>query len=361
MAERFTSIGNKQEHIEWMYKSNSDPWSNSQPEEWSNYSDVENLIIEDAYCRNESHVSIDDHYIDFQRQIQISKKNEDKQRPIKRMGRENDDTRVRQERFIFDPIAPKRPYGHEYGWVSPFILETRSYLKLSLDQLPSKDASLVPMMVGKAASGIIEEGKILGRCCEAKKLAEKLTDERDKGIKRVWQCCARLYSMESFLYKKLNEIMRLIGSDDHEQLWRSKVRTLGPFCLLLWDNPLETQLTTKRTLYRGVNLTSEQIQTYEDMTKNTDVYRSFQAFTSSTRNRNIAYNFTSATALFIMEIEFAFTANIALYSDYSFEEEELITPGVCFTVHRVEHETNPKKCMIYMKLRHRFSREPNHF
>jgi hypothetical protein len=35
--------------------------------------------------------------------------------------------------------------------------------------------------------------------------------------------------MESFLYKKIDETMRLIGSKEHENY--------GHFCLLLWDDP----------------------------------------------------------------------------------------------------------------------------
>ena len=361
MAEKFTSSGNKNEWVEWMYKSNSNPWSTSQSEQWAYYSDVENLIIEDAYSKNESHVMLDNYYIDFKRKIQISKVNETNQRPIKRRIRRKDETRVREERFTFDPIAPKRPYGCEYGWVSPFILEVRKYLKLTTEQLPSKDDTLVPMIVEKAAVGITEEGKTIGRLCEAEKLAKKLMNEKDKGMKQVWICCAKLYSMECFLYKKLNEIMRLIGSDDHEQLWRSKVRTLGPFCLLLWDNPLQTKLTTKKTLYRAVNLTNEQIATYKGMVQNPNEYHSFQAFTSSSRREDVGKIFSNSNVLFVMEIEFAFTVDIAPFSDYPNEEEELITPGVCFTVHRVEFDQSAKKHVIYLKLRHRFSRKSHDF
>ena len=217
------------------------------------------------------------------------------------------------------------------------------------------------MIVDKACAGIIEEGKILARWCEAQKLAEQLMNEKNKGMKQVWICCAKLYSMECFLYRKLNEIMRLIGNDDHEQLWRSKVRTLGPYCLLLWDNPFQTKLTTQKTLYRGVKLTSEQIATYEEMAKNPNEYRSFQAFTSSSRSKDVANNFSGTNVLFIMEIEFAFTVDIAPFSDYPFEEEELITPGVCFSVHRVEFDESAKKHVIYLKLRHRFSRKSDKF
>ena len=35
--------------VEWMWKSNADPWTSSQKEEWRTYSDVETAIIEQAY------------------------------------------------------------------------------------------------------------------------------------------------------------------------------------------------------------------------------------------------------------------------------------------------------------------------
>ncbi|CAF1186554.1 unnamed protein product [Rotaria sordida] len=66
---------------------------------------------------------------------------------------------MREARFLHDPIAPQRPAGSEYGWVSPFIIEVRISLELEPEQLPSKDAKIIPKIVEKAAAGIIEEGK----------------------------------------------------------------------------------------------------------------------------------------------------------------------------------------------------------
>ncbi|CAF3792941.1 unnamed protein product [Rotaria sp. Silwood1] len=76
------------------------------------------------------------------------------------------------------------------------------------------------MIVEKAAVGIIEEGRLIGKRHVAEQMAEQLMAQQKKGIKEVWKCCARLYTMEEFLYKKLNEAMRLIGSEEQEQVWR---------------------------------------------------------------------------------------------------------------------------------------------
>ncbi|CAF3247527.1 unnamed protein product [Rotaria sp. Silwood2] len=253
---------------------------------------------------------------------------------------------------MIDPIAPRRPFGGQYGWISPFIIEVRRYLGLEKKQLPSKDKKLVPILVEKAAQGIIEEGKQIGKLIEAEELAKQLREQKDKGMEEVWKRCAYLYSLESFLYIKLNEVMRLIGGKEHEQIWKNKVRTLGPFCLLLWDDPINTKMKTNTKLYRGANLTDNQIATYEEMAKHPDEYRSFQAFTSCSRNLEKAKEF--GNTLFIMEVEGAFIADISDLSQCPDEEEELMSPGVCFSVQGVEFDRKVKKRCIYLKLAQRY-------
>ena len=357
MAEHASSSPDHATRIEWMWKSNPDPWSETQTSAWSYYSDVENIIIERAFSNKQSHAVMDGYCIDFKHRIQIADNDKNKQRPIRRLVCNRDDQRLREARFMPDPIAPKRPFGGQYGWVSPFIIEVRKSLKLKVEQLPSKDATIVPMIVEKAAGGIIEEGKTMGKRREAEEMAAQLMIQRKKGIKEVWKCCARLYSLESFLYKKINEAMRLIGGEDHDQIWRSKVRTLGPFCLLLWDNPFNNKLTKNIQLYRGVHLSQEQISAYQESSKRSDEYRSFQAFTSCSRNRAFAESFGSSNVLFIMDVESAFTVDLSPISQYPGEIEELITPGVCFKVTSVEFDTRTKKHLINLTLRQRFDRK----
>jgi hypothetical protein len=180
-----------------------------------------------------------------------------------------------------------------------------------------------------------------------------LREKKNESMEDVWQCCAYLYSLESFLYKTLNAAMRLVGSKEDEQIWRRKVRTLGPFCLLLWDDPFNKKVKTDIELYRGANLNPEQIANYEEMAKNKDEYGSFQGFSSCSRNRAKAEQF--GNTLFIMKVLFAFIADLSPLSEYSEEEEELVTPGVCFRVERVEFDRKTNKHLIYLQLRQRFS------
>jgi hypothetical protein len=335
--------------VEWVWQ------SEFQSAEWLQFSDVENLIIEEAFRANQNHAILDGYYIDLKHNIQVADIDVNKQRPVRRMLRDRGPKPLRNERFMPDPIAPKRSFGGEYGWVSPFILEVRKDLKLKKDQLPSRDETVVSMIVQKAASGIIEEGEKLAKSREAAKLAQLLLEQKQNGMRKVWECCARMYSMESFLYKKLNEAMRSIGSEEHEQVWRSKVRTLGPFSLLLWDNPSNDKPNTIELVYRGAELSGGQLAAYEDLSRRPDDYGSFQSFTSCSRNRQIAE--LLGNVLFIMQVQYAFTMDLEPMSAIPAEEEELISPGVCFTVERVVYDKQIKKHLIYLTLKQRFGGE----
>ncbi|CAF4171836.1 unnamed protein product, partial [Rotaria magnacalcarata] len=124
------------------------------------------------------------------------------------------------ERFVDLPVDSARPFGGQYGWVSPFIIEIRRALGLSENQLPSNNPELIPMLVEKAAQGIIAEGKSMGKEQEANKIAKILTAQKNNKVEDVWKCCVYLYTLESFLYKILNKTMRLIGSKEDEQNWQ---------------------------------------------------------------------------------------------------------------------------------------------
>lgn len=67
----------------------------------------------------------------------------------------------------------------------------------------------LPELVEKAACGVIVEGKLVGKKQEAMWMAEQLRKVKRKSMKEVGECCVRLYTLESFLYQKLNETMRL--------------------------------------------------------------------------------------------------------------------------------------------------------
>jgi len=279
--------------VEWMWQTVSNSSKSSGSIGWTKFSDIENHIIEDAYAAHKTEVILDDCRLNLKTRTHISNNNTGTKRSIKRVVLEQNQRPIREERYTFDPIAP-------------LIIELACY-------------------------GIIYEGKLNERQHEAEWMATMLMTCKYKTIEEIWICCAYLYTMESFLYKRLNETMRAIGDNTHEQYWRSKVSTLGPFALLLWDDPLNIKPKTSKY----------------------SLYQSFQAFTLSSRNRDRAEKF--GNALFIMKVHYAFTADVQMISDYCEEEEELIFPGVCFTVEKVTYNKKKNKHLIYLKLKQRFN------
>lgn len=85
--------------------------------------------------------------------------------------------------------------------------------------------------------------------------------------------------------------MRLIGNENHEQQWRSQVTSLGPFCLLLWDHPSNSESAKAGIiLYRGAPLPQTLIQMFQnDCLTDPKPIHSFQSFTSCSRNRDVAH------------------------------------------------------------------------
>ena len=326
----------------WVWNGNEDPFDKSMPPTWKNYSDLENIIIEEAYNKHQPSAKLDKYYIDFKRNLQIFRNDPSKIRQVKRTTEYRNSNHLREGRFTHIPLNPKQPFAGLYGWISPFIKEVVRDLNITRDRLPSKDQQTRSLVINRAATGFIEEGKLLERKCEGEILAEMLLSVKNDSAQKVWDRCAYLYSLECFLYKKLNETMRLIGSQEHEQNWRSKVRTLGPFALLLWDNPSNTTPTPPgTTLYRGADLPIEAISAFiDDCSKEDKPMRSFPSFTSCSRNQAKAEDF--GNVLFHMNIKHAFTVDVKPFSKYPDEEEELLSPGCCFIIKKVEKKSKDK-------------------
>ena len=346
--------------VQWMWNASANPFSESQTPEWTLYTDMESIIIEKAFQEGRTHALLDNYSIDFKQNMQILNSDSNRQRPVMRRECNSNEIPIRTHRFTIAPITPQNPVGGLYGWISPFIRAAAKHLNITRKQLPSKDKSVVPMIVEKAAAGIIEEGKKIGQKRKAEGFAEMLLEEKDKGVEAVWKRCAYLYSLEDFLYQKVNEMMRLIGSKEYEHVWRDAARTLGPFCLLLWDNPMSDKAIPVGTiLYRGADLTPDQIAFYEKDAQSAErPVRSFQSFVSCSRNRAAAVKF--GETLFIMNVKHAFATDLKLYSAYPLEDEELISPGACFTVERVYFDNVIGKRVIDLHLFQQYRRKSTH-
>lgn len=326
--------------VEWMWKSNGDPWNSSQKDEWRSYSDVETSIIEDAYQKNLAQALIDDYHIDLKRSVQISNSNASNQRPVKRVGRDQStsEPRLREERFMTNPIHPATPFAEQRFLLGVFgelfkIFDVDHSAALTE---PDKRQEVIQ----KAAEGIIIEGKLVGKQKEAEWLAQQLLDVKDGTDLEVWECCVHLYTMESFLYKKLNEYMRLCGDSTKMDLWKSKMATFAPFAYLL-QSYCYKGTGEKTYIYRGANLSDDLIEQYR---QNIGVYLTFPAFTSTSRNRAKAEQF--GNVLFIIHARTSNGNDVSSLSDYPDEEEMLLTSDFAFYVRSCTFDQTKNKWII---------------
>lgn len=335
--------------IQWAYKADVDS-CDSDSTEWCAYSDVETAIIEEAFQKKLPEATLDEYIISFLTLIQISRRDMSDQRPVKRLDSQREQ-KLRRARFMSDPINPSNPFGPSY--LGNFRRATHDLYNLPGFAYTHKENSLNNPshrreMVRRAADGIIIEGKKVGREREGEWIAQKLLSVIDGTPTEVWRMCAHVYTMESFLFRKLNECMRLEGEEEHEDVWKSKVATFGPFSLLLYYLGEYTDGTW--TVYRGCNLSEDSIEMFRQRIANDSTIDEvvFSAFTSTSRNRSMAE--LLGNVLFVIEIQGDFDGcDVAPYSVFDEEEEYLLAPYFMFSIRSCEFDDEKNKWIIHLR------------
>lgn len=329
----FSTSNDWSQNVVEFRKSNWNSSSEPVPMQLNYHSGIGNYTVEGANRRNPSQIAAID----------------DQTAQIRTVQHKSKDEYLREERFLGVPISSKSSFSGQFGSMSTFIVEVKKYLKLEPDSLPSKNPAIIPILVDKIVQGILEEGKQIGKEQKAEKIASALRKKKDAGIEEVWKQSVYIYTSKNFLSKSLNSTLKLVVDKEKEKIWKSKVPTLGPFCLLLLDYPFNKDMAKNKTIYRSANMEAAQIALYEEMAKDKNLYQSFQVYTSCTRNRKKAK--ALGNTLFVMDVLNGFIMDLSSYSKYPYEEEELITPGVCFRVKSVTFDQKKNRNMIHLELR----------
>ena len=316
-------------NIQWFWKTTDNPYKNADSDDWRAYSDIETQMIEEAYARQEPEALLDDYHINFKHLVQISNDDMKSQRPVKRVVNECEQASLRDQRFMPNPISPSTPFSDVR--CGNFVRTVRQHF--NFDQLKLNDDAERRFLVEKAAEGFIIEGKKVSKQKEAQWMAQHLLNVINGSRQEVWECCVRLYCLESFIYVKMNEWMRLIDEEEQEQLWKSKISTFGPFACLLF-------------VPSGANLSEKLIEHYRQKSLDKDERFIFPAFTSTSRNRRKAEQF--GNVLFIIEISEYDGYDVAAYSNYD-EEEQLIKPAFSFYIRSCEFDHKTNKWIILLK------------
>jgi hypothetical protein len=338
--------------IEWMWQRNDHPIDLSQEAEWTAYSDVEILIIEEAYQKKEPQALLHQYHINFEHLTQISNNDEKEQRPVKRIALDSPQQRLRKERFLAHPPAPCKSFSDSFD--DPLLDEIRKHFRFWYDRKGTEYE--IPLFVEKTAEGLIIEGKLLDKEWEAKQMADQLLRFKDSPLEEIARMCAHLYSLDSFLYRKLNEIMRLQHEESYKDMLKSKAFTFGRFACLLYSlKQTEKERDTPVTVYRGCNLTTEAIEEWKQLCEQHRTcdhmdrqFCSFSSFTSTSRSRKMA-EFLAGNVLFIIKIcAFHDGRDISPHSQFEEEEEILLLPSVTYHVNSCVYDETIKKWIIHL-------------
>lgn len=330
------------ERVAWYYSANVDPWPNTAAAEkaWTRYRDVEIDLIEEAYQEKRSSVLLDRYRIDFDEFLQVRRDDETKQRPVKRETSSTAQQCLREYRFgstLATSTAPSSAssFGNSDVWC-PFL---NAWLRSPAGR---KGFFQLPTCLEACAQGIIREAVL--HCSnsntEAAFMAEKIRRCAGKSRVEVAKQCIRFYTKDSFLYYTLNEALR---TQDY-----TKLDTLGPLCYLIRNySRLEEEYIG--TVYRGLQLTYEDIESYRE---HIGEWKTWLAFASASKNRRMAEMF--GNTLLIIEITDVKLSSpraydIAHLSGHPDEEEVLLPAGVSFQIQKVEQEAS-QRYLIYVKV-----------
>jgi hypothetical protein len=281
---------------------------------------------------------------------------------------------LREERFNPNIILRISSFADErYGGV--FLFLTAEYFMFSpTPPTPQQLLTRAQMLSGKVAEGIIDEGLKMNQTEIAKKMAEQIHQVKYGTEKEIWECFIRLYCMESFLYRRLNEVMRQAADKPDKKLWESSIPIFGSFAYVLWRmGPVCT--TKDMIVYRGVYLTDQHLEQYEQNCSNIKDSRSqqdsnslglnkpkfrsssikyeyierstfsFPAFTSTCRCRSKAEQF--GNSLLIIKINKFSGWDVSCYSEFN-EEEYLLKSGLRFWIQSCTFNETKDKWIIHL-------------
>jgi hypothetical protein len=366
-----------QDEFIWECQTNDDPWDPKQTAEWTPYSDTKSSTIEEAYKHGSKEICVDENYvIDLRHYVQQHINDLQRQRPVRRrrcrlrstipINKENEYESSRRERFSspLELVSSRSATGDITYYGSSFVhtwlvMFTKGKMKVTFD-------AIFPVLV----KGLIKEGQtdtknempdIETMLSEVEK--ETYGKSSEQRMNRLQDCCAKLYTKGCYIYRVVNAALR---DDD-----RTKLYTLGPFCYLLFnyigrrfkDNSsirnrlrrfLRPNEIKSMILYRGDRNSGNTVEEYRQAAGDHSKYFKWLPFVSTSSDRSVAEEF-AVDVLYIIEMrsylsnEDQFT-DLTTISDYDYEKEILLLPGVQFQVDKVEFDNEKGLHLVYINI-----------
>jgi len=375
--------------VQWEWDSNENPWLHEEPL-WAPYNKEHNDSLEEAYKQKQQVVDIGDYIVSLKDRLQICKKGVFKQRAVRRVCKItntdedfliDDEESIRKERF-FGAETPKT-YNNAFGSLEDILSffkgrepKIRDFVNLFEEIQESIDVEglkqkilphLVECVQGKAAK-VTEQLKTkivefsLDDANQSEKIQEQIEDTRQNekallnlfqrpfaSFKEFYQNIIQAYTMDTFLYRYMNEYLR-------NENWM-ELDCLLPyaFCLgkaflcedLVSSNNESLSENNSIILFRGAAFDENSLSFYDP--KATKTF-SWYGVTSTSTNRKIAQNFMlrrskstkKIPVMFIIEVSmdektFKDTRliNAKVFSSFPNEDEMVLPSGSIFELTQV--------------------------
>lgn len=293
--------------------------------QWRWFWDIEISIIDKAYLNSEKTVELDGCIVDLDKGFRLNKNDRTENEVIRSVNHE------------FNAEIREKWNAEQQSTANvTFYSDTSNEQNSIISTCLSLNASITVV-----ANGIRNEGKMIDKLIEANYIAEELEKAATNDNSMVGLQCIHQYTRSSFLNASLNNF--LCNKDF------SKVENLGPYLKLLLvhfkDYPIRSD---ELTVYRGVNLSSEDLDAYQRAVGRGE-YR-WYCFTSTSKSKKVA-EFYDTNSLMTINLKKRYpddgrAVDISVLSQFPEEEEVLLRADVQFCVEKVELGKEQTKHLI---------------
>jgi len=352
------------EGFEWYWQANLNEPGENASQGWVKYPSDMKQVIETSYNKKEATVDLGDDLIFFTQMIQVSKRNLQEQKKVKRVAL-NRNPSPREQRFT--NRLPLKALDKTFGSSKEFLAYVSARSGDFVYQ-HNGEFWLVPTSVSNLGCSAL---KCITNKCEEngsdvdRAIVQKMEKEIQNAIKKgkslkVYEAFLQTYTEECFLYRLID---KLLLEEDWRGLeeWSSYIIILASAFISMqseYFNPKYSQVNKNipATLYRGTQLTKEDMKEY-DSSKNR--YFSWNTFTSATKRQSIAKSFSkerdsdvNLPVLFEIDTCGNQTENQLLdlegISSFADELEVLIAPGTIFELLETNHQGG--LCIINLRI-----------
>ena len=366
-----TPVLQRRRDFHWVWSRSAAGVGEREGDQWVKFSDVENEMVEDAFNGQQVEVQLDGNYrVDLQAKVRW------------RSDRTQQTNRI--ERLVVDPRGETRPLRAD-RFVSPVpFLDPQQWTtttttgEIDVDdvtkmrgpmRLPriyqtlelEKKTKTMADLVDDAARGIVRQGDLEGRGCEARWLAAQLVAVREFGVginalhyfnipPAIGQTCIYLHSKESFWYKFIFALMKNPDAVSVDQ-----VKTIGPFCHLLHWFMKNASLFERPASLVYRSLLVNDVEPWQQWQKSPSLR--FVSFTSTTKDRTKAEALGNALLIIDLKVkekmehydeEVHCGTDLSSFSAHPHEDEFLIWPGTDFSFLHYEFQKNKNKHLIFL-------------